>query len=65
MRKKNAPPTTSFVSRLLYFTCMKNRMTSVALMIAIAIATGKFSTPRLMNATHDGDGRQRPSARRR
>ena len=36
-RKKNAVPTNSFVSRLLYFTCMKNRMTSVALMIAIAM----------------------------
>jgi hypothetical protein len=30
---------------------MKNRTTRVALRIAIEIATGKFSRPRLMNAT--------------
>jgi hypothetical protein len=30
---------------------MKNRMTSVALVIAIAMATGKLNLPRLTNAT--------------
>src|SRR6185436_19080940 len=42
-RKKNAVPTISFVSLLPYFTCMKNRTTSVALVTAIASAIGKFS----------------------
>jgi len=51
IRKKSAIPTTSFVRRLLYFTCMKNRTTSVALVTAIAIATGKLSEPRFTNAT--------------
>ena len=30
---------------------MKNRMTSVALVIAMPIATGKLNEPRLTNAT--------------
>ena len=50
-RKKNAMPTNSFVSWLLYFACMKNRMTSVALVMAMPIATGKLNAPRLTNAT--------------
>src|SRR4051812_206712 len=45
-RKKNAVPTISFVRRLPYLTCMKNRTTSVALKTAIARATGKFRLPR-------------------
>ena len=44
-------PQISFVRLLLYFTCMKNRITSVAFRMAIDSATGKFSAPRLMNAT--------------
>ena len=40
-----------FVSVLLYFACMKNRMTSVALVIAMPIATGKFRAPKLWVAT--------------
>ena len=50
-RKKKAVPTNSLVSRLLYFACMKNRMTSVALVMAMPIATGKLKDPRLTNAT--------------
>jgi hypothetical protein len=44
-------PTIIFVRRLLYFTCMKNRMTSVALVMAMPSATGKLSEPRWMKAT--------------
>jgi hypothetical protein len=50
-RKKNAIPTNSLVRRLLYFTCMKNRITSVALVMAMPSATGKLNTPRFTNAT--------------
>ena len=39
-------PRIFFVTRLLYFTCMKNSITSVAFRIAIAIATGKFKRER-------------------
>ena len=46
-----AMATTILVIRLLYFTCMKNSTTSVALVMAMPIATGKFADPRLMNAT--------------
>ena len=49
--RRTRVPQISFVSWLLYFTCMKNRMTSVALRMAMPSATGKFSGPRLMNAT--------------
>src|SRR5678816_696909 len=49
-RKKNATPTISLVNLLPYFTCMKNSTTSVALKTAIVIATGKFRSPRLINA---------------
>ena len=37
--QKTLPTTTAQVSRVLYFTCMKNRTTSVALSTAIASAT--------------------------
>src|SRR6476620_11431374 len=49
-RRKKAVPPIGFVSLLPYITCMKNRTTSVALKIAIVSATGKFRSPRLMNA---------------
>jgi hypothetical protein len=51
VKKKNAVTTMSFVNLELYFTCMKNRITNVALKIAIANARGKFSIPMSMNAT--------------
>ena len=50
-RKKKAVPTNNFVSLLLYFACMKNRITSVAFVMAIPIATGKLNAPRFTNAT--------------
>jgi hypothetical protein len=43
--------TKSFVSWLLYFTCMKNRITRNALPTAMPSATGKLRIPRSMNAT--------------
>jgi len=43
--------TVIFVRRLLYFTCMKNSTTSVALVMAMPMATGKLNDPRLTNAT--------------
>ena len=49
-RMKNATPTISLVNLLAYLTCMKNSTTRVALKTAIVIATGKFRSPRLMNA---------------
>src|SRR5258705_13296400 len=42
-RKKTAVTTISLVILLRYFTCMKKRTTSVALVTAIASAIGKFS----------------------
>ncbi len=51
MATKNRLSTTvSLVSRLLYFTCMKNRMTSVAFTPAMARATIGLNEPRLTNA---------------
>ena len=43
---RKAAPTTSWVSRLLYFTCMKNRMTSVALKTAMPRATTALNGPK-------------------
>jgi len=40
--QKNPATTTTFVMRLLYFTCMKNRITSTAFVTAIVSATSEF-----------------------
>ena len=44
---KNPAATVSFVSRELYLTCMKKRMTSTALMQAMAMATMGLKMPQL------------------
>ncbi len=46
INQKILAPTTIFVNRVLYQTCMKNRATSDALQIAIASATKMFQRPR-------------------
>ena len=43
--------TTTHVSRVLYFTCMKNSTTSVALKTAMVSAATVFIGPRSKNAT--------------
>ena len=49
--QKMLPSTTAHVSRVLYFTCMKNSTTSVALNTAIVSAAIVLSGPRSKYAT--------------
>ncbi len=46
MSQKNPLATIIFVRRVLYQTCMKNKITSDALMRAMASATKMFQRPR-------------------
>jgi hypothetical protein len=50
--QKKAATSVSFVSRELYFTCMKNKITSNIFVTAMASATTVFIAPRSMNETY-------------
>ena len=49
--------TTTHVRRVEWMTCMKKRMTSTALIVAMSSAIGVFTQPRSIGETHHGQQR--------